>query len=371
MQGPSAEENAQKVADLLCYELLGSDFVWRREQSKGIEDLKESARLLWFDEREMQPAYHAEYHSIRSNVVAALSELCKQLGADFVALEYAMTYADLVIGDLAKLLTHRQTMALAVGCFVVAVKFCEDTDVAANLFSISKIRALMSSFTTKTLVNAEAAVLQKLQWNLRVTTMTDYFNEYVSLGIYVTGDRYQDDCFCSNCQESAVREVIAKTEKLLDWAQSEGIVYLYAPNVTVAAAITKARLLAGVSNVTVTDSTTLLPSALAIRMRVDTLSLSHDAFLLAYHHLTSVVEKHERTQKKIAQVQQQAMDRCNAARKRARAVSTMTCCVCLQHDVSQVMIPCGHACLCTLCWSNSQNTCPMCRAEGKAYKLFI
>eukprot|EP00029_Vermamoeba_vermiformis_P009667 TRINITY_DN4897_c0_g1_i2.p1 TRINITY_DN4897_c0_g1~~TRINITY_DN4897_c0_g1_i2.p1 ORF type:complete len:720 (-),score=204.23 TRINITY_DN4897_c0_g1_i2:62-2221(-) len=46
-----------------------------------------------------------------------------------------------------------------------------------------------------------------------------------------------------------------------------------------------------------------------------------------------------------------------------------TCVICYERTKEMVFIPCGHICLCAKC-GEGKTTCPICRAEGKAIKIF-
>lgn len=327
----------------------------------GIEDESGAKRIEWLIRREFSCDINKKYMGARSLFVEAITRLVDELQCAPFTLELAMQYCDVVLSMDEREISSKTAMTLAVACFAVAAKMINDNDKIEEEIKFSKLASRLNGLLKEDLRLAEEIVCERLDWNLRISTMTVFLREFVSQGVMAQKDRHQDECCCENCQPEIVRLVQDEALSLCDIAQRQGIVYLYGSLRTAAAAVAVARHLHGVTNVHARKMSSM-PSTLARRLGVTQQELERP-----FHELLRAHGIKEREELKAHQMQKAKK---SAASRKRKATALPECCVCLEDEVTH-SYPCGHFSVCGKCVLANMHICPVCRGTGPAQKQFF
>jgi hypothetical protein len=113
-----------------------------------------------------------------------MAKLCKDLQLSNIALYTGVYYLDRTCKE--KTYAEKTLAALAIACLLIASKVEED--VCNNLTIPEMLAVSQVPISRKQILQCELFVLDQLCWNLRVSTMLHFANDYHSMGMFFDGD---------------------------------------------------------------------------------------------------------------------------------------------------------------------------------------
>ncbi len=123
-----------------------------------------------------------------------MAKLSKNLQLSNITLYTAVSYLDRTCKE--KLYAERALAALAIACLLIASKVEEDV---CNMLTIPEILAVAQvPIGRHQILHCELYILDHLGWNLRVSTLLHFANDYHNMGMFFDGDAVDGVPLASN-----------------------------------------------------------------------------------------------------------------------------------------------------------------------------